>query len=388
MSAEETPISDASVEEFADIPRRQDVELKHQHIGALLNEWEADALLVVDPINVAWLTAGMRVRGLASDEEHPALFITPQHRWLLCNNVDSQRLFDDEIDSLGFQLKEWPWTGSRDTLLGDLCVNRKVVCDLPFQKFPVVQERLRSERTFFSEYEQFRLIKLGKWIGHALEATARAIEPGQTEEEVAGQLGHRLLHHSIEPLAIQIAADGRSRTHRRHGFASRPIQSNAIVQVTGCREGLHVTACRSVSFDPVDEMFRHDFELASRISAIYQAGSQAGVGVSALLESARRFLHNSDSEHEWRLCPPGYRSGREPAGRILQPTGDGLLLAGQVIVWQARIGSAAVCDTFLITEQAARWISHSDVWPIRRVKIQGMAYDRPDLLVQSDNETG
>ncbi len=42
-------------------------------------------------------------------------------RWLIAGNADSQRLFDEEIDGLGFQLKEWPWHWGRDRLLTELC---------------------------------------------------------------------------------------------------------------------------------------------------------------------------------------------------------------------------------------------------------------------------
>ena len=42
-------------------------------------------------------------------------------RWAVSCNADSQRLFDEELDGLGFQLKEWPWHVDRQQLFADWC---------------------------------------------------------------------------------------------------------------------------------------------------------------------------------------------------------------------------------------------------------------------------
>ena len=63
-------------------------------------------------------------------------------RWVLSSNVDSQRLFDEELDGLGFQLKEWPWHWGREQLLLDLCQNRRVACDRAFGDAKPIADRL------------------------------------------------------------------------------------------------------------------------------------------------------------------------------------------------------------------------------------------------------
>ena len=60
-----------------------------------------------------------------------AAFCTAEGRWIITSNVDSQRLFDEELDGLGFQLKEWPWHWGRGQLIADLCQGRNVACDQP-----------------------------------------------------------------------------------------------------------------------------------------------------------------------------------------------------------------------------------------------------------------
>src|SRR5262245_65361727 len=97
--------------------RRADIESKQAWVSRLMAEIGCDGLLVLQPENFAWLTAGGISRGCVDKDAMPALYFTGEGRWLLSSNVDSQRLFDEEIDGLGFQLKEWPWHWGREQLL-------------------------------------------------------------------------------------------------------------------------------------------------------------------------------------------------------------------------------------------------------------------------------
>src|SRR5579884_3547875 len=111
--------------------RRADIDAKMAKVAELLREVGCEGLLLLDPANFAWLTSGAMIRGLTEPAAEPAAYSNGEHRWIIASNVDSQRLFDEEVDGLGFQLKEWPWHWGRDQFLADLCHNRKVACDRP-----------------------------------------------------------------------------------------------------------------------------------------------------------------------------------------------------------------------------------------------------------------
>src|SRR5690348_14681616 len=106
------PVKNASEPELTfgtESDRRADVDAKQALVAAVLQEVGCEGLLVLDPDNFAWLTSGAMSRGSLNPAEHPALYFSPEQRWIIASNVDTQRLFDEELDGLGFQLKEWPW---------------------------------------------------------------------------------------------------------------------------------------------------------------------------------------------------------------------------------------------------------------------------------------
>src|SRR5436190_5710442 len=160
-------------------PRRAEVEAKQEQVNALLAEAGADALLLVEPANIAWLTGASLWQGIPDPAEWPVLWLMNHQRWLVAGSTDSQRLFDVDLDGLGFQLKEWPWHGSRDRLLNDLCQNRRVACDRLHADYLPVGPTLRRLRRILTAPEQARLRELGAAVVHALEATGRSLQPEQ-----------------------------------------------------------------------------------------------------------------------------------------------------------------------------------------------------------------
>src|SRR5438067_6297353 len=167
--------ADAQVDAAAD--RRADLESKQRRIATLLQEVGCDGLLILDPDNFAWLTDGAAARGVVDPASLPALYYSADQRWLVASNVDAQRLFDEELDGLGFQLKQWPWYTEREQLLADLCQGRTIACDRSGSGLKAIGERLRRLRRALTPYEQACLRTVGGIVSHALEATCRNLAP-------------------------------------------------------------------------------------------------------------------------------------------------------------------------------------------------------------------
>ncbi len=362
--------------------RRSDVDGKQALIAGLLKEIGCDGLIVQAPENFAWLTAGGAARGVIDNDALPALYYSAEGRWLLSSNVDTQRLFDEEIDGMGFQLKEWNWHQGRATLLADLTRGAKVASDLPCGDCPLVGPRLHALRLTLSEYERACYKALGLIVSHALEATGRTVAAGETEREVAGQLSHRLLHRGALPLMITVAADGRSRAYRQGSFTGTAIRSYAVLTVTVRKYGLCARASRSICFGQVDPLFRKEHDAACKISATYVASTWPDAVPRQILTSGQRIYQLTGAEYDWYLCPQGQVTGRQPVEIELTPDHEQLLQANWAVVWHASVGAAVSCDTFLISEDGPTAITGHENWPLKRIRIQGAEFVRPDLLIR------
>ncbi|WP_020470927.1 M24 family metallopeptidase [Zavarzinella formosa] len=363
--------------------RRLDIDAKQEMISRLLHDSQSDGLLVLHPANFRWLTAGAEPVGFFGRDERPALFFNPTQRWLICSATDSQRFFDEELDRLGFQLKEWQWTASRDQLMADLVYGRKIASDQPFRDCKDVGSYFLTARRHLSQYEWDHLRALGKLTAHAVEATARNITKGEPEEEIAGHLAHRLFRHGVHVEALQVSGDGRSRQYRRREFSHTPVNEWVTLQATARKDGLFATCSRTVCFGQLDSTVRSEFNLALRLGATHIATAKLGEKVIVALEAGKILLKPTQYEHEWRLTPMVALTAREPSEGIFLPTSGERWLEGWAAVWQERIGSAAVVDTFLLHSEGWENLTPANDWPVRRAVFQGRTYDRPDVLIRS-----
>jgi Xaa-Pro aminopeptidase len=360
--------------------RRADVDAKQARIAALLQEVGCEGLLVFDPDNFTWLTSGGGSRGSLDPGQHPALYFSSEQRWLLGSNADSQRLFDEEIDGLGFQLKEWPWHWGRDQLVADLAQGRRLASDRPLGDHKCVGPELARLRRVMTDYEQACFFALGLVVSHALEATCRTMTPGETEREIAGQLSHRLLHRGALPLLLGAAADGRSKFYRQFGFTNTPIRKHCVVLAAARKYGLCAMASRAISFGEPEKSFLEEHNAAAKVCATYIASTWPDAVPREILGTGRRVYLISGYEHEWLQCPQGHVCGRAPVELALTPQTEDLFQPGWAVTWRASVNAATSCDTFLVTDQGPRWVTPTEPWPLKRIRIQGADFFRPDIL--------
>ena len=364
--------------------RRADIDIKQAQVSWLMEQVECEAAMFLAPAHVAWFTAGMNIRGLLADSERPGVYTNGRQRWLLCSNIDTQRLFDEELDQLGFQLKEWTWEGGRAELLQNVTTGRKVCCDRPLPNMPQTTERLRPILRVLTAFEQDEYRTLGRLVAHAVEATARNITRNSTEEEVAGQVGHRILHKGAEPVSVSVSADGRGAKFRRSGFTPALVKETCVVQATAQHGGLFATASRTIAFGAVPDEFRNAHDLALRLAAVYRSFSRPEETMTSVRTAGQPILAGSEYEFENRLSQPGYGAGRFAAEELRRAGQDERFALGQAFVWQPRVGPAAVVDTAIATADGGECVTPPAEWPFKRVLIRGKTQDVPDILVVAE----
>ncbi len=361
--------------------RRADIDAKQAVLAAVLAEVGCEGVILLVPAHLNWFTGGLNLRGLFAEGERPGVFANGRTRWLVCSNADTQRLFDEELDGLGFMLKEWQWATGRPQLLGDLVSGKKIATDRPFPNMPLVVERLRHELRPVYPCDRVRLTELGQDVAHALEATARGMNRGDTEQEVAGQLAHRTVHRGADVHSLSVTADDRGRALRRTGFTAARVDRTCTLQLTAVRNGLHATASRTVSFGPPPDEFRTAFDLACKLAVICRSVSRPEQTQTTAVDVGHGLLKGTPFEHDWRLNPPGYATGWFAADELRRVGVDEHFVDTQPLVWQARLGPAAVVDTVLVAKDGAEPLTPPEDWPYKKITLGGTTYNIPDLLV-------
>jgi hypothetical protein len=179
-----------------------------------------------------------------------------------------------------------------------------------------------------------------------------------------------------------VAADSRPRVYRQGSFTATPVRQSCLVLAAARKYGLCAMASRTVSFGQPEATLRKEYDAACRVSASYMAGSWPDAMPRQILNTARRVYQAADFEHEWLLAPQGHVTGRAPVELAITPQTEDVLQNHWAVTWTATVGAAASCDTFLITEEGPRPLTPVENWPLKRIRIQGADFLRPDVLVR------
>jgi Xaa-Pro dipeptidase len=377
------PLVVSPAQESLPIKRRADVDAKQKILARIINDMQCEGAVLLMPAHVSWFTGGMTVQGYIADGERPGIYTNGIQRFLVSSCIDSLRIFEEELDGLGFQLKEWQWSAGRGSPLGDLIAGKRIAVDRPYPNLPLINEKLRSEIRILTAFEHEQLKLLGRILVQALESTALEVEKGDSEADIAGALAHRLIRRGVNPEMLSVTADERSTAFRRTGFTNATIQSSCCLQATAMQNGLHATASRTVSLGPISTTIKNPFTEASKLSAVYRAIALPGQTMATANDAGKWLFPGTQYEYEWRLSQPGYGTGRLAAEELRRLGQDEQFIAGQAIVWQAKIGSASIVDTVIISPEGLIPITPPIQGPYKRIKMKDKVYDIPDILVKN-----
>ncbi len=363
--------------------RRADVEEKQRRVAALLDATGHDAVVLGRADSIAWFTSGGDLgQCLGSEMASVLLFVNRNCRAVVTDNVQSARVFEEELAGLGFQLKERPWFDDPGRIVAELGHNKRVLSDLgqcssPWPRDP---DPLRALRLPLTSLERQRLRELGRTLALAVEATCRNFDRGETEADVAGHLAHRLIREGVVPVDLRVAGDDRLARYRQPTFKAAPIRKRATIAVTGRRHGLCAALTRTVSFGHPDPEFEKQHGLAAMIDATCIYFSRPQEPVSGVFRRARRIFEKFGHPHEWTLDYLGHAIGYTPREVLLLPDSPATLHAGTALCWSPSIGPARSEDTVVIDERGYEAVTDAQNWPKLEVTVKGFLLTRPGIL--------
>ena len=363
--------------------RREDVEIKHRRVIELLDKSGDDAIVFGRADSLAWFTAGGDLGSDLGSEMSPVLlYVNRTCRCVVTDNVQSARVFEEELAGLGFQIKERAWYDEPGRIIDELGHNKRVISDLGPRQSPWARDLdgLKALRQPMTTLERQRLRELGRTLTLAVEATCLNFDQGETEADVAGHLAHRLIREGVVPVDLRIASDDRLTRYRQPAFTAAPIRQKATITATGRRYGLCVTVSRTVSFGPPDPEFRSRHALATMVDATCIYFSRPGEKVDEVIRKARRIYEKFQHPHEWTLDYLGFVVGYSCRESLLVPESPLVLGNDMALCWSPSVGSARSSDTIVIDARGYECVTAAQKWPQVEVAVKGFSILRPGIL--------
>lgn len=340
--------------------------------------------------NFAWLTAG-GTNGVDTSREQGvcALFVRADgRRYLLANRIEMKRLLEEELAGADFEPIEYGWEEEKaqPTFLASLAASLVeggggLGSDLPLgQSTKTIESALARCRYSLTPPELERFRSLGREAGEALGDFARALEPGESEREIARRMNYALAARGIRSVVTLVAADERIQKFR-HPVPTERVWERTLMLVTCAqRGGLIASLTRLVSVGAVPEELRHRTDATARVNARMLAATRPGATGSELYEVAAAAYAAEGFEGEQHLHHQGGAAGYRTRDWVAHPSCPETVQSLQAFAWNPSITGTKVEETCITSDEGVEVITKSPDWPQIPVTVEGREYFSPDVL--------
>ena len=355
---------------------------KQARINVLLDKYNLDALLIQQISNFAWATDGAASYvNTAAAVGVGSLLITRDARHLFTNNIEAPRFEQEEqLAKAGWQFHVDPWYEPAKSLPA-LAAGLKLGSDNNFPGAIDLSSELAFERSILDTGEQAKFRALSALCGQAMDETARSIQPGLTEFEVAAQLSAATFKRGVLPIVVLIATDERIFKFRHPLPTAKSLGKYAMMVLCGRKDGLVCSVTRLVHFGKLSDELVEKEAATAYIDAAMIAATRPGVTVAEVFQITKEAYADAGFANEWQLHHQGGPAGFEAREFLATDAAKFPVVVGQTYAWNPSITGVKSEDTILVGAQKNEVISEIPGWPTISVKLDRQTIQRPSILV-------
>lgn len=364
-------------------PHADELTEKERRLRAFMAEGGLSAILLTTHANFAWATGG-GANFVATNTETgvASLLYTATEKFLICDEVERQRITAEEVAEQGFQVVSYPW--HEPDLAG--AVRRlapgRVGADTGVPGTEPLAAEFASLRYALSEAEVERYRELGQRMGIALTRACYEVRPGLAEHQIAAMLAGDLRAFGIVPTVLLVATDERASRYRHPIPTERKLERLAMLVAGGRMGGLIATMTRLVHFGPLPAELRRKHDAVARVDTALITATRPSTPVAAIFQAGLNAYAETGFPDEWRFHHQGGATGY--AGRDYRATAHttAVVQQNQAFAWNPTIRGTKSEDTILATETGPQILTTTRDLPTIDVTWEGGVLARPDILVR------
>ncbi|HYW21943.1 MAG TPA: M24 family metallopeptidase [Nodularia sp. (in: cyanobacteria)] len=328
----------------------EEVSTKLGLIRETLSQTEVEGLRIRGTDWFAWATAGASNTVLLTAETGVAeLLVTGQDAWILTDEIEAQRLQDEEIPH-HFKLHINPWAdpNARETFVSDATDGGRIISDRPTSQEQPIPHSLQQYKRVLLPTELERYRQIGQQASAAMTEVLQAAQPTWTEYQLAGAGAEALWARGLHPALTLVAGERRLPLYRHATPTKEKIGREAMLVFCARGYGLYANLTRFVCFGSLSndqaQLHRHVREIEAEALSLCQPGTTLDTIYHALaLAYKQHGFADAIREHH-----QGGTTGYLAREIVANPLTKNFLTQNMAIAWNPSLTGAKVEDTFVI----------------------------------------
>ncbi len=331
----------------------------------LMTEFELGAIVLSRRDNFSWITEGGSSAIVETSETGvAALLVTQNEIFLITNEIEADRLLQEETTEVEATVVSFPWYESQGDVIALLAKGHRTASDTAIDGFIDISNMIERRRSLLSTEEIARYRELGHQASACVESVLRSVTRGATEREIAAEVVHEALLSGIRPSAVLVGVDDRLFKFRHPTPTDRQLDTYVMVVLCGERHGLIANTTRFVHFGPMPNDLSRRHEQTARILANLNSATVPGTSYQQLWGVLLKEYANAGVPDEWKMHHQGGLCGYAPREWLLEPTTEGEVARNQAFAWNPSITGAKSEETIIATNDGYEAITLNDTWPV------------------------
>lgn len=358
-----------------------ELQVKIARLRELASRYGLEAILLQRASSFAWATCGASAYvNIASTQAAASLLVTQETCYLLSNNIEAARLEKEEkLHEQGWEFCTGYWYEG-DVWLEKLTRGKKVGADQWMPGAVDLSTEIARLRARLTEKEGERFREVGRLCAQAMEASVRALRPGQSEYEIAALLAMEAERRGMQATVNLVATDERVFQFRHPLPTEKKLERYAMLVMCGRKYGLVCSITRLVHFGRLSAEIRKKAEAVARVDAAMIAATRPGRSLGEIFQIGVEAYGRYGYAVEWKLHHQGGPVGYEPREILATPGCQDEVISGQAIAWNPSITGTKSEDTILVGEEGNEILTAIPGWPVLLVESEGITLARPAIL--------
>jgi Xaa-Pro aminopeptidase len=361
---------------------KEEYQIKERRLRDLLERRNLAGIILSTLTNFLWLTGGKRNQIIQNaDISLVHLLITKNKRYLFATRSDADRIMDEELSDLGFELVLYDWYNqSFVDALQTIGINGTIGCDFSYEEFPNIEEDIAKLRVSLTEYEVKRVKTLCRDYTEFLTDFCFSLKPGGTEKDIVCDLHCKCVKRNIFPLVLMVGSDERVFAYRHPVATNKKVKEYVLIATVVERDGLNVSMSRSVYFGTLPAELKKKQTAVNTIESAYYFHSLPGTSLGDLFDIGKEAYAKLGYPNEWENHTQGGIVGYKPRELLVTEDCEIEIHRNNVLGWNPTIRGVKAEDFILVGEKEVEQLSIDPRWPYEEIQVHTKTFQKPKIL--------
>ncbi|MCL6087596.1 MAG: aminopeptidase P family N-terminal domain-containing protein, partial [Actinobacteria bacterium] len=218
----------------------KEIDIKHLRLKKYLKLKNLEGILFSRQTNFLWFTGGKLNDVIKNDDTSLVyLFITENKRYLIATNSDADRVMNEELEGLDFELVRYDWFNQNVyNGLEKIGIKGKIGADFCGPDLYYAENEISDIRRNLTDFEVERFKRFSSDYAKIITDYCLNLKKGLTERELAAGLNYECYKLGIRMPVLMVGSDERVFKYRHPCTTHKKIDKYVLIATVAEREGI------------------------------------------------------------------------------------------------------------------------------------------------------